>query len=164
MKLLTENEIKFIKDTGVTPTVIQCGNREWYRTIFCDEIDQDQLTGDFTNSDEVFAHACVYAKQMYDVDLPALYHKCMLDIDGISVDYEAPYIIYTLLTEEELDKMTDKQLIEWLRDWKYFYGWRKHEEWDARIAREEAKGLYNGAREIRTWDDGTIYVSAAEED
>lgn len=156
MRLLTENEIQFLKDTGVTPTVIQ--GDEWERTIFADEIGENPINGD-----EVFTHACVYAKQMYDVNLPELYEKCTLDIDGLSLEEEAPYVIYCLLTEEELDSKTDEELLKWLKDWKYFVGYRKWSEWDTRIARHEAKGLFNGAREVRTYDDGGIYISHRED-
>jgi len=163
MRLLTENEIKFLKDTGWTPTVYQCGNREWYRTIFCDEINEDQLSGDFTNNDEVQQHCAIYADEKYGIDLPAFYDDLVKDMDGISLEEEAPYIIYCLLTEEELDSKTDAELLQWLKDWKYFFGYRKADEQDARIARYEAKGLFNGAREVRTYDDGSIYISGLED-
>lgn len=164
MRLLTENEIRFFKETGVTPTVMNIGGKEWYHTEFCDEIDENFLTGEISNEKLVYEHACKVAKERYNVDLNALYDKCYLDQDGISLEDEAPYIIYCLLTEEELDKKSDKELVEWLQDWKYYSGYRKWDEWAARIARYEAKGLYNGAREIYTYDDGSIYISGLEED
>lgn len=158
MRLLTDNEIKCLKETRITPTVIQCN--EWERTIFADKLKEiEEYTTKTEAKNAIRDDVDDYVKEHYGIDLHNFYGDLVKDYDGISLEEEAPYIIYCLLTEEELDKKTDKELLEWLQDWKYFLGYRKADEYDAKIARHEAKGLFNGAREIRTYNDGSIYVT-----
>lgn len=162
MRLLTEQEIKFLKDTHITPTVIQCD--EWKRTIFADEMPE-------TNSEykkhqagnKIFSHACTKAREQYKVDLIDLYEKIMRDQDFISLQGEAPYILYCFLTKEELEQKTCDEVLEWLRDWKYYFGFRKWNSLDAAIVCQEALDLYNGVREIATFDDGCIYIQEKED-
>ncbi len=139
MRRLNNNEIKFIKETGWTPTVYQC-----------DEYDRTTLK-DLDTSIEV-------AKNEYDIDLLELYDKtCNLDNnDGISLEYEATYLFYTFFTKEELEKMTDAKATAWLKDFKYYFGYRK---WDGGniIYVNEALDVYNGTREFYEEDDGDVW-------
>lgn len=162
MRLLTDNEIKCLKETRITPTVIQCD--EWEKTIFADKFKEiEEHTESTEVADAIRKYVDYYVKEHYDIDLHDFYTDLMRDYDGISLEEEAPYVIYCLLTEEELDSKTDKELLYWLQDWKYFLGYRKADELDAQIARHEAKGLFNGAREVRTYEDGSIYISKLED-
>ena len=135
MRKLNNNEIKFIKETGWTPTVHQC-----------DEYDRTTLK-DLDTSIEV-------AKYEYDINLLELYDKtCNMDnSDGISLEFEATYLFYTFFTKEELEKMSSKKGLSWLQDFKYYLGYRKWDEQYTTIEINEAIEVYNGTREFYEQD------------
>ncbi len=135
MKRLTEQEINFIKDTGWTPTVQQCN--EYKRT---------NKAPYYIDS---FAEAQNIAREDFNIDLIELYDKtCNLEnSDSISLEYDATYLLYTFFTKEELEKLTDEEVTQWLKDFKYFCGYRK---WDGGnlVYVNEAIEIYEGTREF----------------
>lgn len=143
MKRLTENEIKFMKETNVSWTVCNCD--EWKRTSCA-------------NREE----AARVAKEVYHIDLDAMLRK-FGDYDGISLEYTATYLFYSFFTKEELEKLTPEEGIEWLKDMRYFFGYRK---WDAESIApfiEEALEIYAGTREFyEEDDDGDIWNRKVE--
>lgn len=155
MKQLTENEIKFIKETGWTPTVEQCG--EWGRTVFPSlfgkaDFKKEYLDEDGYVVDEFSDKVNEYVLKTYDIDTVDLYKKFTEESDAVSLEYEATYLFYTFFTKEELEKLTDEEATKWLKGFQYFSGYRK---WDGGnlIYVYEALDIYNGARELYIQDD-----------
>lgn len=133
MKPLTDQEIRFVKETGFTPTVFQCG--EYYRTIFTKEkIDYNIPNYDQAEEEYIrkwYKVASDYAKEHYGIDLGEFIDKNLgagiNDSDGISLEYTATYLFYCFFTKEELEKLTDKEATKFLKDYRYYFGYRK---WD----------------------------------
>ena len=126
MRFLTDNEIKFIKATGVTPTVIQLD--EWKRTGCVD-----------------FPDAWNVAAITFGVADPKEFFHMLTsdkDSDSISIDNNAIYLFYTFFTEEELKNMTSEEALKWLQDWKYYFGYRKCSEDEAAEFRDAALDMH----------------------
>ena len=145
MRRLTENEIRFIKETGVTATVIQC-----------DEWDRSQCSN--------YADAKRLADKEYGINLDE-FSNVLLDAnyDSISLEYDAVYLLYTFLTREKLENMNDSEVLEWLRDFKYWFGYRKYDIDLAYMHRCEALEVYDGTREFYETDDGEVWNREIEE-
>ena len=145
MRRLTENEIKFIKETGVTATVIQCD--EWDRSQCSSYVDAEKM-----------------ADEEYGINLDE-FSNVLLDAnyDSISLEYPAVYLLYTFLTREELENMNDSEVLEWLRDFKYWFGYRKYDIDLAYMHRCEALEVYDGTREFYETDDGEVWNREVEE-
>lgn len=144
MKRLTENEINFIKETGVTPTVMQCD--EWYRSQCSNYDDAEKLA---------------YSK--YGVDLNKLFDNLIdRDYDIISLENDATYLLYIFLTRKELENMSKDKILEWLQDFKYFCGYRKYDVYAADINRYEALEVYKGMREFYEDFHGAIWSREIE--
>lgn len=131
MKRLTDKEIDFIKETHFTPTVLQCD--EYGRTPFKD-----------------YAQAEKTAKETYGIDLPDLMEKCASDddIDAISLEYAATYILYTFFSKRELLSMKASDALKALTDFRYYFGYRKWDESKTAECMMEAIQIYDGAREF----------------
>lgn len=131
MKKLTDKEIKFVKETRFTPTVYQCD--EYSKTPF-----------------ENYDHAAKVAKAVYKIDLKKFLDKCLQDddSDAISLEFAAAYLLSAFFSKGELEKMTPTEALDFLRDFKYHFGFRKWDENDARSALEEAYGIKIGEREL----------------
>ena len=145
MRRLTENEIRFIKETGITATVIQCD--EWGRSTCSNYADAEKLA-DAEYGINLQEFLCVLADVHYD---------------SISLDYDAVYLLYTFLTREELENMNDGEVLEWLRDFKYWFGYRKYNIDLAYIHRCEALEVYDGTREFYETDNGEVWNREIEE-
>ena len=165
MKQLTENEIKFIKETGWTPTVEQCG--EWGRTVFPSlfgkaDFKKEYLDEDGYVVDEFSNKVNEYVLKTYNIDTVDLYKKFTEESDAISLEYEATYLFYTFFTKEELEKLTDEEATKWLKDFQYFSGYRK---WDGGnlIYVNEALEVYAGTREFYEEPDGEIWNKEVEQ-
>ena len=145
MRRLTENEIRFIKETGITPTVIQC-----------DEWDHSQCSN--------YADAEKLADEEYGINLDE-FSSVLLDdnYDSISLEYNAVYLLYTFLTREELENMNGNEVLEWLKNFKYWCGYRKYDADLAYMHRCEALEVYNGTREFYETDDGEVWNREVEE-
>ena len=145
MRRLTENEIRFIKETGVTATVIQCD--EWDRSQCSNYADAEKL-----------------ADEKYGINLHE-FLSVLADVnyDSISLEYDAVYLLYTFLTREELENMNDGEVLEWLKDFKYWCGYRKYDIDLAYIHRCEALEVYDGTREFYETDDGEVWNREIEE-
>lgn len=167
MKELTANEIKFIKETGWTPTVVQCS--EWYRTIWTDEKVDTTSENYLAQRDEYDAKYLVIssaqAKEKYNVDLEQLYNKlCSVeDSDGISLEYDATYLLYTFFTKEELLELDTAWVLAWLQDFKYYFGYRKWAESDVEAAILEAIEIHAGTREFYLTEDGYVWNREKED-
>ena len=148
MLQLTKNEIRFVKETGFTPTVYQCD--EYSRTTFKD-----------------YNMASKVAKDEYDVDLDEFIHKNigidLEDSDGISLEYVATYLFYCFFTKEELELLSPKDGLKWLQGYRYFFGFRKWDEMFTTIEINEAIEVYKGTRVFYLQDDGNV-LNARKED
>ena len=144
MRRLTENEIKFIKETGVTATVIQCD--EWDRSQCSSYVDAEKL-----------------ADTEYGINLDEL-SNVLLDAnyDSISLEYDAVYLLYTFLTREKLENMNDSEVLEWLKNFKYWCGYRKYDIDLAHMNRCEALEIYDGTREFYETDNGEVWNREVE--
>jgi len=142
MKRLTPEEIKFVKETKFTPTVYQCD--QYYLTSF----------DDYTDAAKV-------AKEKYGVDLDKFIAKniaaSLNDADAISLDYVAIYLLYSFFTKDELEKMTPKEALSWLMEYRYYFGFRKWAEQDAANAIYDAIAIYDGAAEFYDQPDGNVW-------
>lgn len=146
MKYLTEQEIKFLKDTGFTMTVLQCD--EWNR---CKVKSVEEAT--------------IVANRDYNISLKELVMKLREGEDWISLEFAAGYLFYIFFTEEQLDELSDKDALEFLKDFKYFFGWRKADYQDARNAIEDALKLYNHTYVFtHQFDDCIWYLDNNERD
>lgn len=139
MRRLTENEIRFVKETGITATVIQCN--EWDRSQCSNYADAEKL-----------------ADEKYGINLDD-FSSVLLDdnYDSISLEYDAVYLLYTFLTREELENMSGNEVLEWLKNFKYWFGYRKYDVDLAYMHRCEALEVYDGTREFYDTDDGEIW-------
>lgn len=157
MKKLTQEEINFIKDTGWTPTLHQMhySENELKRTHLY------QIQNIPVSSKMMKLQFESFANQ-YGLDLHDLYNKtCNLDnCDSVSLEYEATYLLYTFFTKEELEKLTDEEVTNWLKDFKYFCGYRK---WDGGnlVYVNEALEIYAGTREFYE-QDGNMWNREVE--
>lgn len=145
MKLLTANEIKFLKETGWTPTVASCN--EWKRCTFTED-----------QEDEVM--------ESYGIDVDAFRDKMFDDnaIDCISLAEEAAYILSVFFTWSELFQMIrDKTVLKWLQDWRYFCGYRKWDESEAYIAAGNAMDIVGGHKRVVADEDGYIWIVNRED-
>ena len=142
MKQLTKEEIKFVQETGFTPTVFQCN--EYHRTPFKD-----------------FEEACKVAQDKYNIDLDEFLSKNISidldDSDGISLEYVATYLFYCFFTKEELEQLTPIKALEWLQDYRYFCGFRKWDEQLAFSEVQEAIEIHNGTRVLYLESDGNVW-------
>ena len=145
MRRLTENEIRFIKETGITATVIQCD--EWDRSQCFNYEDAERL-----------------ADEEYGINLQEFLHVLAdANYDSISLEYDAVYLLYTFLTREELENMSEDQVLEWLQNFKYWCGYRKYDVYSADMNRCEALEVYDGIREFYETDDGEVWNREIEE-
>jgi len=109
MKPFTQEEIKFLKDTGLTATVIQCN--EWQRTTLKDAKDAKKTA------------------KKYGINYANLKSNILNynDSDSISLEIVGTYILGTLYSKEFLKTASDEQIVKALKDWRYFDGFRKEE-------------------------------------
>lgn len=155
MRKLTENEVTFVKETGFTPTVYQC--REYDRTTFYDmkleKKDYDPAEGYH------YQLAKKVAREKYNVDLDEFLKKnisqSLNDGDSISLEYVATYLFYLFFTKEELQRMTDEAATEFLKNYRYYYGFRK---WDGGNLTyvNDAIRAYEGEIEFYEDADGNV--------
>ena len=164
MKQLTEQEIKFIKETGWTPTVEQAS--EWNRTIFSNIFNPAEFEKKYTDEegyliDPYSDKINEYVLEKYNIDTIELYKKCTEESDGISLEYEATYLFYTFFTKKELENLTDEEATEWLKDFQYYFGYRK---WDGGNLSyvNEALEVYNGNRVFYLENDNSVWNISKE--
>ena len=156
MKQLTKDEIRFIKETGWTPTVQQAN--EWERTVWGRMVFPYVEHG-FSKERDSYNIKCLdmaYYKAMeYGIDLTSLYGKCTDESDAITLEYDATYLFYTFFTKEQLEDMNDESATRWLKDFKYYFGYRKWDGGNMRFV-NEALEVYNGYRVFYLEDDGSV--------
>lgn len=160
MEPLTKAEIQFIKETGWTPTVQQAD--EWRRTIFVKDFLPKKLSTDgrikekSKNDEEAFNSAIKYADEKYNINLIDLYDKCTHAYDITTLEHDAAYLFYVFFTKEELKKLTDEEATSWLKDFKYYCGYRK---WDGDnlLYVDEAISVYDGQAAFYLDKDNTVW-------
>lgn len=153
MKRLTEQEIKFVKETGFTPTVFQC-----------DEYSRTNKEPYYIDS---YAEAQNIAREDFDIDVDEFLSKNigmeLDDSDSISLEFVATYLLYCFFTKEELEALTPEAALQWLQDYRYFFGFRK---WDAQYAMIEindALMVYEGKAEFYDNTDGNVWWREIEQ-
>lgn len=160
MKRLTEQEISFIKDTGWTPTLHQMGYSE-------NELKRTHLyqVQNIPVSPEMMQLQFESFANQYGFDLHDLYEKtCNLEnSNSISLEYEATYLLYTFFTSKELLEMNNTWALNWLQDFKYYFGFRKWFESDVEVCIQEALSIYAGTREFYE-QDGEMWNREVEID
>lgn len=153
MKLLTKDEVRFIKETGFTPTVFQCDEymkRTYKKPYWIDS----------------FAEAQNIAREDFNIDLEVLLDKTigddLDDSDSISLEETAVYLFYTFFTKAELEKLTDEEATKFLQDFRYFYGYRKWDGGNLSYVYDaiEAK---EGKRVFYLQEDGNVWSTKTEE-
>lgn len=156
MKRLTEQEIEFIKCTGWTPTLHQMEYSE-------NELKRTRLYQSLPGSSEMMRIQFANFANIYGFNLLDLYNKtCSLDsADSISLEEEAIYLFYTFFTKDELVDIDDAYALKWLKDFKYYYGFRKWSEYEAEKAVLDALEVYSGTRTFAEDDNGEIYSCPA---
>lgn len=165
MKLLTKNEIRFIRETGWTPTVEQAN--EWDRTLWMDESQRKvyrEMSLDERQQEAIkyVSMAYDYARDEYGIDLSSLYAKCTDESDAITLENDATYLFYVFFTREQLEGMDDKSATTWLKDFKYYFGYRKWDDGNLRFV-QEALEVYNGHRVFYLEDDGSVWNISHDE-
>lgn len=149
MKRLTEQEIKFIKDTGWTPTLHQMDYSE-------NELKRTHLyqVQNIPISSEMMKLQFESFANQYGFNLSDLYKKtCNLESsDIISLEEEAIYLFYTFFTEDELVDIDTFWALNWLKDFKYYFGYRKWVESDVEVSVLKALEVYAGTREFYEQD------------
>ena len=99
------------------------------------------------------------AREKYNVDLDKFLKKnisqSLNDGDSISLEYVATYLFYLFFTEEELRRMTDEAATEFLKNYRYYYGFRK---WDGGNLTyvNDAIRAYEGEIEFYEDTDGNV--------
>lgn len=151
MRKLTDNEIKFIKETKWSPTLVQMSysKGELARTPFKDYEPEEA-------ENKYVALAIQYGVG----ELTDLYKKtCDIDNnDAISLEFEATYLLYTFFSKDELVDLDNVWGLHWLQDFKYYFGYRKWEPFDVEIAIQEALEIYGGSREFYECpEDGDVW-------
>ena len=146
MRSLTKDEIRFVKETHFTPTVYQCD--EYDKTPFKD-----------------FDEAADVAKNNYNIDLKEFIDKNLNiyndDSDYISLEFTATYLFYCFFTKDELKKLTDEEATKFLKDYRYYNGFRK---WDSDNLRfvQEAIESYDGKRVFYLVDGTNVWNVEAD--
>lgn len=143
MRLLTKNEIDFVKATKFTPTVYQCD--QYYLTIF-----------------ESYEQAEEFARRVYNFDLGEFLQKNigieLKDNDSISLEMNAAYLFYCFFTQEELTNMSAEDGLKWLQDYRYFLGYRKWSPQDAQNAIDEAIKIHLGYSRVTVGSDNNVWI------
>lgn len=158
MKRLTEQEIEFIKHTGWTPTLHQMdySENELKRTHLY------QIQNIPVSSEMMKLQFESFANQ-YGFNLNDLYDKtCNLESsDSLSLEEEAIYLFYTFFTKDELVDIDTSWALDWLKDFKYYFGFRKWSEYEVESAVLDALEVYSGTRKFVEDSDGEIYSCPA---
>lgn len=63
--------------------------------------------------------------------------------DALSIEDVAIWVLTTYLTRVQVEKMSGVEIIEFLQDWKYYFGFRKHEG-DGDLYRHLALEAFDG--------------------
>lgn len=73
--------------------------------------------------------AQVYDKISAAIALESIYKKFWDDngFDSISIDDVAGWVLTTYLTEDQVMVMSSEEIISYLQNWKYYFGFRKRE-------------------------------------
>ena len=152
MKQLTENEIKFIKETKWSPTIFQMGysDLELCRTPYKGSSSEEGIKEFQKEADKL------------GVDILTLYNKCTSETDSISLEYEATYLLYLFFTKEELEKLTNNTVLKWLQYFQYYQGYRKWHYENMQYV-QEALEIYEGTRVFYLEDDGEVWNISKEE-
>lgn len=116
MKRFTDTELALIKHYNLTPENIV----EKMNSLNYAEVATWCMHNGFTESYDKISTGCV---------LEAIHNKFWANdgFDSISIEDVAAWVLTTYLTETEVMVMSGEEIIKYLQDWKYFFGFRKHE-------------------------------------
>lgn len=157
MTQLTDDEIRFVKETRFTPTVYQCG--QYYMTSYTDErvaLGDDYAARVAEYEKKWYGVAEKDAKERYGVDLGAFLEKSDADdSDVISLEYAATYLLYCFFTKSELERLTNDEAIRFLQNYKYYGGFRKW-DYDCSLYIKEAIDAHDGLRVFYIEEDGNV--------
>ena len=149
MKKLDWREEKILFEYGITPTVIQCD--EW-ESRGIGHPDYDKMASDFgCTYDEAIS---IYEK--YDEKV------CCVE-DSISLDDLAVWYLYKKHTKEELESLSASKALTELKDFKYFFGFRKFEERDMYPYIADAIRVHDGECRFATYPDGELMLEHIED-
>lgn len=75
--------------------------------------------------------------------------------DGISLEDTAAWILSKSFSREQLLGMSDEEIIEWLQNWKYYFGFRKKEGWGSSY-KASAIAVLDGEMELADDPDNDL--------
>lgn len=149
MKPLTTNEISFMVATKWTPTKHQM---DYAKT----ELSATPYAG--LNPEDA---KLMYenAAKGYGIDLDELFAKTsdIDNADGISLEYEAVYLFCTFFTRDQIYNAEFTDLLDWLRDFKYYGGFRKWDLGYVATAAAEAMEIFDGSRVFYLEEEGNVW-------
>lgn len=150
MRRLTDAQTAVVKQYNLTPENIG----EKRDTLDCAEISTWCRQNGYTEGDSPMAVKLMLERiddKFWDSD----------GFDAVVIEDVATWVLTTYLTLPQLQAMSDEQIIEYLQNWKYFFGFRKHEGngWRYRLAAYDAfMGLVQ-----QDLEDEEIYYRAVQD-
>ena len=150
MKRLSTTETAVVQHYNITPENIS----EKMNELNYAEIATWCMHNGFTQAFDKISVACMLEN----------IHNKFWDNDGfdcMSIEDVAGWVLTTYLTEDRVMVMSGEEIISYLQNWKYYYGFRKHEG-DGELYRYIALDIWSGNL-IQDPDDIDIcYVTAPE--
>lgn len=122
MKILNELEVAVVDHFNLTANYFSMGELDGQRDqhienhavyLYCQEIGHTEIDND--------------AKA--DTLMRTIESKVCCEEDSISLESTAAWILSHYLTAEQLRAMSDKDIEYYLRNWKYWFGFRKCDGW-----------------------------------
>lgn len=137
MKKLTDIEIKIIKYFNITPTKIQeAVAAEWMPSL--------AEVVEFCKRD-----CCTYPAVHNEIEaeyfLRDLAEKILEPEDCMSKVDLATWLLTNYFTRQELEDTPYEEILEFLKDWKYFFGFRKDDVHDVMTYVWDAQAVFDGA-------------------
>ena len=135
MKRFTETELAVIKQWHLTPeNIVEKMNNLNYAEVasWC-------MHNGFPTAYDKISVGCA---------LQSIHDKFWSDdgFDSISIEDVAAWVLTTYLTEDRVMVMSGDEIIKYLQDWKYFFGFRKH----------EGRGEFYRQLAFQVWDGNLV--------
>ena len=137
MKIWTDIETKVIDAFGIRATDIQMANGDEWMPSLAEVATFCMHEG----------YAPVYDKITADIFLTKIANKICEAEDSISLEDCGIFLLSHYFTVKELESMNREQVLQFLQDWKYYYGFRKADLRDADMMRWMAISLLEGRLE-----------------
>lgn len=119
MLVLDELELKVVDHFKLTANYFTMGEYEGKRDVVLDYADIATFC-----MHEGYGHR-VYDKLSAGALMDEICHKICVDEDSISSEYAAAWLLSHYFTEEQLMGMKADDAEKFLKDWKYWFGFRK---------------------------------------